>query len=108
MDRASTTATTTAVKGLLVWHWNCNGFAGKKPVLQQHLQQVSRKPDIIMLQETRIEEVKLSGYRSHASPPSLRAVAGSSGRGVCTLVRKHLPYVEHELLSKSTIEHTMV
>ncbi|KAH9364591.1 hypothetical protein HPB48_010469 [Haemaphysalis longicornis] len=48
-----------------------------------------------MLQETRIEEVKLSGYRSHASPPSLGAAAGSSGRDVCTLVRKTLAYVEH-------------
>nr|XP_050042883.1 uncharacterized protein LOC126540140 [Dermacentor andersoni] len=61
-----------------------------------------------MLQETLIEEVKLSGYRPHASPPSFRTAAGSNGRGVCTLVRKGLTYVEHELLSKSPIEHTMV
>lgn len=61
-----------------------------------------------MLQETRIEEVKLSGYRSYACPPSVRAATGCVGRGVCTLMRKGIPYIEHELLSKGTIEHTMV
>lgn len=30
------------VKDLQVWHWSCHGFAGKKSVLQQHLEQLSR------------------------------------------------------------------
>ncbi|KAG0434903.1 hypothetical protein HPB47_018797 [Ixodes persulcatus] len=44
-----------------------------RAVLQQHLQQLTRKPDVIMIQETLSEETpRLPGYRSHDSPPSAR------------------------------------
>ncbi|XP_077546352.1 uncharacterized protein LOC144158997 [Haemaphysalis longicornis] len=98
MDRS----TTSTVK---VWQWNCHGFASKKAVLQQHIRPSTRKPDIILIQETLVEETRLPGYKAYASPPS--RVANGKGRGVCTLVRKGLKYEEREGLKKSLIEHTM-
>lgn len=106
MDRNSNKTVRTTAKSLTAWHWNCNGFASKKAVLQQHIQQLARKPDIIMIQETLVEETRLPGYRTHASPPS-RAASGK-GRGVCTLVRKGLNCVEREGIKNSLIEHTMI
>ncbi|XP_077542647.1 uncharacterized protein LOC144155191 [Haemaphysalis longicornis] len=108
MDRTTTAAPATAVRGLLAWHWNCNGYDPKKATLQQHLRQVTRRPDIIMLQETRAENVRLPGYRSVASRPKDRGTARRGGRGVCTMVKKGITFVEHELLNNSMIEHTMV
>ncbi|XP_077547993.1 uncharacterized protein LOC144160638 [Haemaphysalis longicornis] len=108
MDRTTTAAPATAVRGLLAWHWNCNGYDPKEATLQQHLRQVTRRPDIIMLQETRAENVRLPGYRSVASRPKDRGTARRGGRGVCTMVKKGITFVEHELLNNSMIEHTMV
>ncbi|KAH9367127.1 hypothetical protein HPB48_010985 [Haemaphysalis longicornis] len=70
MDGTPTETATTVVttRGLLLCQWNCDGFTTKKPELQQHLQQVPRKQDAIMLQETRTAEVRLPGYRNHAGP----------------------------------------
>ncbi|KAK8778850.1 hypothetical protein V5799_019810 [Amblyomma americanum] len=99
---APATAITTAVKGPVTWHWNCNGFASKKAVLQQHITQVARKPDIIMIQETRTDAVSLPGYRVYAKSPKV-----SGGRGICTLVRKGLTFIEHEVHS-SKIEYTLI
>lgn len=110
MDGTGRAATTTPpVKGLLVWHWNCNGFAHKKAVLQQHLQKVDRKPDVIMVQESNATETpKLAGYRSHNRPPDTCETPKGKGRGVCIFVRKGITFVEHEILEKSTIEHCTV
>lgn len=60
--------------------------------------QVARKPDIIMIQETRTDVVSLPSYRAYAKSPEV-----TGGRGVCTLVRKGIPFIEHEL-NKSKIE----
>lgn len=101
--------TTPPVRDLLVWHWNCNGFTGKRAVLLQHLQQQTRKPDVIMIQETHSEETpSLPGYRSHDSPPSERDTSKGKGRGVCTFVRKGITFMEHELIGRSAIEHCTV
>lgn len=111
MDRAAATSTTVVgtTRGLLVWQWNCNGFARKKAVLQQHLEQTTVRPDVIVLQETLTEEVKLPGYKASVSPPSLRGTTGSTGRGACTLVRKGITFLEHEVLgANSPIEHTFI
>lgn len=97
---------TAAVKDLLVVNWNSNGYARKKALLQQYLKQLTRKPDVIMVQETQSEVTpKLSGYRTHASPPSARAAATGAGRGVCIFVRKGITFVEHDLIGNSAIEH---
>lgn len=96
-------------RDLLIWHWNCNGFHFKRAVLQQHIQQAPRPPDVILLQETHSEAPPtLPGYRSHASPPSARAAGKGTSQGVCTFVRKGITFVEHALLSKSAIEHCVV
>ncbi|KAH6944215.1 hypothetical protein HPB50_002345 [Hyalomma asiaticum] len=80
----------------------------KKAVLQQHLEQTTVRPDVIVLQETLAEEVKLPGYKASVSPPSLRGTTGSTGRGACTLVRKGIT-LEHEVLgTNSPIEHTFI
>lgn len=109
MDGTGRAATTPPVKGLVVRHWNCNGFAHKKAVLQQHLQRVDRKPDVIMVQESNAAETpKLAGYRSHIRPPDTYETPKGKGRGVCIFVRKGITFVEHEILEKSTIEHCTV
>ncbi|KAH7946475.1 hypothetical protein HPB49_025547 [Dermacentor silvarum] len=101
--------TTPPVRDLLVWHWNCNGFTGKRAVLLQHLQQQTRKPDVIMIQETHSEETpRLPGYGSNDSPPSERDTSKGKGRGVCTFVRKGITFMEHELIGRSAIEHCTV
>ncbi|XP_072143750.1 uncharacterized protein [Dermacentor andersoni] len=55
-----------------------------------------------MIQETRTDAVSLPGYRVHA-----KSLKVSGGRGICTLVRKGLTFIEHELHS-SKIEYTLI
>ncbi|KAG0444479.1 hypothetical protein HPB47_013748 [Ixodes persulcatus] len=71
----------------------------RKAVIQQHITHAARKPDVILLQETLTDAPFLPGYRVHRGPPD--------GRGLCTLVRKGLTFVEHELHNNSKIEHTL-
>lgn len=105
MDRTNRTAS-APVKDLLVWHWNCNGYPSKKAILRQHLKQIDRIPDVIMIQETHSEDApKLPGYRTHASPPSARISKVGAGRGVCTFVRKGITLVEHVLVGNSAVEY---
>ncbi|KAH9384076.1 hypothetical protein HPB48_026059 [Haemaphysalis longicornis] len=105
----TTVATTSLEKDLLVWHWNCNGFTNKRAVWLQHLQQITRRLDVIMIQETHSEErPKIPGYRLNDSPPSKRETSKGKGRGVCTFIRKGITFIEHELLGRSAIEHCAV
>ncbi|KAG0436899.1 hypothetical protein HPB47_017709 [Ixodes persulcatus] len=85
--------------GIIIWQWNCRGFAGKKAVLQQHIRHAARKPDVILLQETLTDAPTLMGYREH--------VCTIEGRGLCTLVRKGLTFVDHEL-GGVQVEHSFV
>lgn len=113
-----TTATGTAIQRnrartqqhhLLIWQWNPNGIQGRKASLQQYIQQSTKRPDVIILQETHSETPPtLPGYRSFAKPPSARTVGKGAGQGVCTLVKKNLTSVDHELLPNGAIEHTTV
>ncbi|XP_077547566.1 uncharacterized protein LOC144159740 [Haemaphysalis longicornis] len=52
--------------------------------------------------------IAVQGYRSVASRPKDRGTARRGGRGVCTMVKKGITFVEHELLNNISIEHTMV
>ncbi|KAG0443022.1 hypothetical protein HPB47_015372 [Ixodes persulcatus] len=71
---------------LVVWHWNCNGYARKKAVLHQHLKTVDRKPDVIMLQESNATETpKLTGYRAFNKPSDTCELPKGKGRGVSGL-----------------------
>lgn len=88
-----------ANQGIVIWQWNCRGFAGKKAVLQQHIRHSTRKPDVILLQETLTNAVTLTGYKAHSSK--------IEGRGLCTLVRKRLTFVDHEL-SGVQMEHALI
>ncbi|EEC07018.1 hypothetical protein IscW_ISCW017953 [Ixodes scapularis] len=90
----------TAAAGVTAWQWNCRGLGGgKKAVIQQHIAHVTRKSDVILLQETLTDAPSLPSYRVHKGPPD--------GRSLCTLVRKGLPFVGHELHNNSKIEHTL-
>lgn len=101
--------TTSPVKDLVVWHWNCNGYARKKAVLHQHLKTVDRKPDVIMLQESNATETpKLTGYRAFNKPSDACELPKGKGRGVCIFVRRGITFIEHEVMGKSTIEHCTV
>lgn len=95
-------------RSLRVWQWNCNGFKGKKAVSQQHIEHLAQKPDVILLQETLIEETpRLPGYRSIAKPPS-QVIPGKRGRGICTLVRKGLTFIELQPTKSTTAEQIFI
>ncbi|KAL3179519.1 hypothetical protein MRX96_037904 [Rhipicephalus microplus] len=94
---------------LLIWQWNPNGIQGRKTSLQQYIKQSTKRPDVIILQETHSETPPtLPGYRSFAKPPSARTVGKGAGQGVCTLVKKNLTSIDHELLPNGAIEHSTV
>lgn len=94
---------------LLIWQWNPNGIQGRKASLQQYIQQSTKRPDVIILQETHSETPPtLPGYRSFVKPPSARTVGKGAGQGVCTLVKKNLTSIDHELLPNGAIAHTTV
>lgn len=80
---------------ITVWQWNCRGLQPKRAVLQQHIEHAKKKPDVILLQETLTATPTLPGYRVQVGP--------AGGRGLCTLVRKGLTFLEHEI--KNKIEH---
>lgn len=86
-------------QGIVIWQWNCRGFAGKKAVLQQYIRHATRKPDVILLQETLTNAATLTGYKTHNSK--------IEGRGLCTLVRKRLTFVDHEI-SGVQMEHALI
>ncbi|KAH7937343.1 hypothetical protein HPB49_011026 [Dermacentor silvarum] len=102
MDRNPTTRTR-----LRIWHWNANGFRCRKAVLQQHVASVGQPPDVIMIQETHMEDTPtLPGYRAYSSPPSAREHGKGAAQGVCTFVRKGLTSIHHgNFLGRSSIEH---
>lgn len=88
---------------LKVWIWNCRGLGNKKSTLQQYVRNQTRKPDVIMVQETINQEPKLSGYRVHAKGPE------QGQRGICTFVRRGVNSLEHDCkgdpkLEKLTVE----
>ncbi|XP_077531005.1 uncharacterized protein LOC144143064 [Haemaphysalis longicornis] len=60
-----------------------------------------------MVQETHTEDApSLTGYRAHASPPSARDCGKGAAQGVCTFVKKGIPFVKHEgLLGRSALEY---
>lgn len=66
-------------------------------------------PDVIVLQDTLTYEVKLPGYMTSVSPPSLRDMTGSTCRRACTLVRKGITFLEYEVRGvNSLIEPTFI
>ncbi|KAL3235432.1 hypothetical protein MRX96_003319 [Rhipicephalus microplus] len=95
---------------LLIWQWNPNGIQGRKASLQQYIKQSTKRPDVIILQETHSETPPtLPGYRSFAKPPPVHEQLGKAqGRGVCTLVKKNLTSIDNELLPNGAIEHSTV
>lgn len=59
MDGATTG--TVDDKSLVIWQWNFRGFDSKKAVLQVLTTKAARKPDVIVMQETVCENVRLPG-----------------------------------------------
>ncbi|XP_077528227.1 uncharacterized protein LOC144139855 [Haemaphysalis longicornis] len=87
-----------------------NGTHGKKAVLIQAIKHATRQPDVILLQETHCEvSPKIPGYRSYATsvPKSTEKWARSRG-GVCTLVKKGIVYLEHDLKHTTNTEHLTI
>lgn len=88
MARSSKTRSSVS-PGLRVWQWNANGFRCRRAVLQQYIEGAEHPPDVILVQETHSETtLSLSGYRAHASPPSVREYGKGAAQGVCTFVKK--------------------
>ncbi|KAH9381943.1 hypothetical protein HPB48_013584 [Haemaphysalis longicornis] len=73
----------------------------------QIIQSAKKPPDVIMVHEAYAEDApSLSGYRAYASPPSARACGKGAAQGVCTFVRRGIPFVKHEdLLGRSALEY---
>lgn len=74
----------------------------RKESLRQLIRTIRNKPKVIMLQETLLNDVKLTGYKSVCK-------GRECGRGLASLVDKKGPFIEHELLlGASKIEYTLV
>ncbi|KAH7981274.1 hypothetical protein HPB49_022862 [Dermacentor silvarum] len=80
-------------RDLRVWQWNCRGYRGKKAILAQYLRTQEEKPQVILLQETIIEDVTINGYEV-----SVRK--GENGRGVATCVKRGITTIDHGILDK--------
>lgn len=85
------------------WQWNCCGYRVRKAALQQYITQTGTTPDAIMLQETLRDDIRFPGYRACSAP--IAQAGPKKGRGVCTLVRKGIKYVERDLAQNTPIEH---
>lgn len=53
---------------ITIWQWNCRGFGRKRRALEYVIQNHQIKPDILALQETRVE-AKLSGFTAYNEIP---------------------------------------
>lgn len=49
-----------------IWHWNANGYRCRKALLQQAVRTTAEPPDIIMIQETHMEDPTQAPEISHA------------------------------------------
>ncbi|XP_077548005.1 uncharacterized protein LOC144160658 [Haemaphysalis longicornis] len=85
---------------ITVWHWNCRCLQPKRAVLQQHIEHAKTKPDVVLLQETLTATPTLPGYRVQ--------VGAAGGSGLCTLVRKGLTFLEHEIKNKIAHVYTEI
>lgn len=86
-------------QGITIWQWNCRGLVGKRPVLQQHVRNATRTPDVILLQETLKTPAFVPGYQEF--------FAKVEGRGLSTLVGKKTTAIVHDLKGVK-IEHIFV
>lgn len=77
-----------------IWHWNANGLRCRKALLQQVVSTMTDPPEVILIQETHMEDPpKLLGYRTHFSPPSARTQGKGAAQGVCTFIRKGITFI---------------
>lgn len=94
-----TTIMAPVTNDLIIWQWNCRGFANKKAVLQQHIRTAERKPAVILLQETLTDTAIISGYEKY--------LAVTAGRGTITLIHKRHVAIAHEIKGFK-IEHVLI
>lgn len=91
-----------AIEELTIWQWNCASFKQRRTTLQQYIAAQTRKPQVILLQETLCDAPILPGFRTVASHTQ-------NQRGTATLVARHCSFQEHKLnLGNSRIEAVMV
>lgn len=72
---------------LTIWQWNCRSFKNKRGDFQQYVSTFSNPPDVISLQET-TSIAKLPGYLT---------LTTQNGRDVCTLIKKDISAIQHQL-----------
>lgn len=95
-------AMTNKTRNLRIWQWNCRGIASKKAVLLQMVKSETEKPHVILLQETLITELALTGYKAEAH-------RNEQGRGVAILIGKKIPYIRHEIRNTACyLEHLTI
>ncbi|KAH7943195.1 hypothetical protein HPB52_006291 [Rhipicephalus sanguineus] len=86
--------TTNTLSTLRIWQWNCRSYRPRYASLQEFVKQ--DPPDLIALQETNTENVRLLGYNAHVQT-----------KRTAILTKKNLTV--HELEPVNTpIEHTVI
>ncbi|KAG0432758.1 hypothetical protein HPB47_020557 [Ixodes persulcatus] len=62
--------------GLTVLQWNCRSYRQHGPELKRRLAASAHPPDIILLQEARVSEPNIVGYRAFSTPTIIVAQKG--------------------------------
>ncbi|KAG0443069.1 hypothetical protein HPB47_015323 [Ixodes persulcatus] len=87
--------------GLTVLQWNCRSYRQHGPKLKRRLAASAHPPDIILLQEARVSEPNIVGYRAFSTPTIIVAQKGPrrkrDAQGNISVPQAHA----HVLLKKS-------
>ncbi|KAG0416477.1 hypothetical protein HPB47_006376 [Ixodes persulcatus] len=86
-----------------IWQWNCRGYKIKRGSLQFHIQQLSEKPDVIVLQEAS-HPINIAGYTPFI-PPNTDPKKTISV--TATSVQRNIVAIQHEI-EDTRIQHTQV
>ncbi|KAH7975487.1 hypothetical protein HPB52_002118 [Rhipicephalus sanguineus] len=86
--------TTNTLSTLRIWQWNCRSYRPRYASLQEFVKQ--DPPDLIALQETNTENVRLLGYNAHVQT-----------KRTAILTKKNLTVQELEPVN-TPIEHTVI
>lgn len=95
MDSSPKDSTRDKQATLKIWQWNCRSIKSKRQSLL-HLT-IQEHPDVIALQETQSDSIKIRGYETYIAEGRTRTV---------DLIQKRLIAQPHHIVSP--IEHTFV
>lgn len=97
---------------LSIWQWNCRGLRKKNGLLKQYIQQTTKAPDIILIQESN-GLMTIPGYNLF-SQPSIQSVKGNNPGNtapqgkVATYIHKSLDAIQMNTTNLNTQEQEYV